>query len=104
MAIFSPAMSSSMPTIASAVCWIGPTRWPATPLYDYAWLIFWAPWHPGLDAASVRRHAAAGHGDDLDKRLLAYQLQIALDTMQYQAFAGLADDLAATARHVRDLL
>ena len=30
MAIFSPAMSSSMPTIASAVCWIGPTRWPAT--------------------------------------------------------------------------
>ena len=74
------------------------------PLYDYAWLIFWAPWHPGLDAASVRRHATAGHGGDLDKRLLAYQLQIALDTMQYQAFAGLADDLAATASYVRDLL
>ena len=33
------------------------------PLYDIAWLIFWAPWHPGIRPAKVRSVAEAQFGD-----------------------------------------
>jgi hygromycin-B 4-O-kinase len=75
------------------------------PLYDLAWLMFWAPWHPGIDPVRVRRAARSRFGAaGLEERLLCYQLHIALDGMQYQAFAGRTDDLAATAGHASSLL
>jgi hygromycin-B 4-O-kinase len=75
------------------------------PLYDLAWLMFWAPWHPGIDPARVRRAAESRFANrDLDERLLCYQLHIALDGLQYQAFAGLNHDLDATAKHTSSLL
>jgi len=76
------------------------------PLYDLAWLTFWAPWHPGIDARRVRRALDSRHsGVGLNERLLCCQLHIALDGMQYQAFAGHDRDLAVTAaRTERHLL
>jgi hygromycin-B 4-O-kinase len=74
-------------------------------LYDLAWLMFWAPWHPGIDPAHVRDVAAARFGAaGLDERLRCYQLHIALDGMQFQAFAGRIDDLHATAAQTSTLL
>lgn len=75
------------------------------PLYDVAWLMFWAPWHPGIDRDRLRRSAESRSDDvDLNERLLCYQLHIALDGMQYQAFAGLENELRSTARHTSRLL
>lgn len=75
------------------------------PLYDVAWLMFWAPWQPGIDRDRLRRYAESRADDaDLDQRLVCYQLHIALDGMQYQAFAGRERDLLATARHATTLL
>ena len=74
-------------------------------LYDVAWLMFWAPWHPGIDVDRVRRSAWTHFGGaEFDERLTCYQLHIALAGMQYQAFAGLSDDLDATARRTTLLL
>lgn len=77
------------------------------PLYDLAWLMFWSPWHPGIDPERVRR-AAARFDDDgtgaIDSRLRCYQLHVALQGMQYQAFAGLDTDLQATAQHTERAL
>ena len=75
------------------------------PVYDLAWLMFWAPWHPGIDAAHVRDVAEERYGSaDLGERLVHCQLHIAAETMQYQAFAGLRADLEATAGHATRLL
>ena len=32
-------------------------------LYDLAWLTFWAPWYPGLDALDLRAEALAHYAD-----------------------------------------
>ena len=75
------------------------------PLYDIAWLIFWSPWYPGMDAAYIRQAAAERFGGAaFAERLRCYQLHIALDGLQYQAFAGLHEDLAATVRRTLQLL
>jgi hygromycin-B 4-O-kinase len=61
-------------------------------LYDVAWLVFWSPWHPGLDAdfiVSETRRRCAETGVDVenfDERLRCCQLHIALDSMAYNAF------------------
>lgn len=75
------------------------------PLYDVAWLLFWAPWHPVLDGERIVRlaHDRFG-GDSVTERLACYQLHIAMDGMRYQAFAELWDDLDATARRTTALL
>jgi hygromycin-B 4-O-kinase len=75
------------------------------PLYDLAWLMFWAPWHPGIDPATIRDTARDRFGGpDTDARLLCYQLHVALDGIQFQAFAGRTVDLATTAEHTERLL
>lgn len=63
------------------------------PLYDVAWLIFWAPWHPGLDGDYLltetrrRYRSETGHApENFDERVLACHLQIGLDAMAYNAF------------------
>jgi hygromycin-B 4-O-kinase len=73
------------------------------PLYDVAWLVFWAPWHPGLDAdyllSETRRRARAeGRYDpeNFEDRLLACSLQIGLDAMACNAFRRTEGHLRAT--------
>ena len=74
-------------------------------LYDLAWLCFWQPWYPawqGIDfAAEARRHYAASGLDvpRFEERLCCCQIHIGLAGQAYQAYAGLWDDLEATARH-----
>jgi hygromycin-B 4-O-kinase len=71
-------------------------------LYDVAWLVFWSPWHPGLDADFVvsetrRRWAEAGIGvENFDERLRSCQLHIALDSMAYNAFRRDSTNLSGT--------
>jgi hygromycin-B 4-O-kinase len=75
------------------------------PAFDPAWLMFWAPWHPGIDPAHIGERALDVVGeDDIAGRLLCYQLHIAADGLQYQAFAGEIEDLYATADHAERLL
>jgi hygromycin-B 4-O-kinase len=75
------------------------------PLYDVAWLTFWAPWHPGLDPDLVRALATERFDEPrLAERLSCYELHIALDGLQYQAFAERWDDLAETTARTLALL
>lgn len=74
------------------------------PLYDLAWLIFWAPWHPGLDPARLRSVADdLDGGTDIDERLRCYQLHIGLDGQQYCAFTRNWPQLAETAARTTEL-
>ncbi len=79
-------------------------------LYDLAWLTFWAPWHPGLDAIDLRAEALHHYETigldvpDFDARLRGYELHIGLGGEAYQAFIEDWDELDATARRIRQLL
>lgn len=70
-------------------------------LYDWAWLEFWAPWHPGIEAAGIRetaeRHFAAAGLDvpGLARRWRACAIHIGLDHLRYHAFTGNGAALAA---------
>jgi hygromycin-B 4-O-kinase len=79
-------------------------------LYDVAWLVFWSPWHPGLDPERVLaefRRSAEESGADLrnaDERLLACQLHTALESMAYNAFRRDEAKLAGTMGRLAPLL
>jgi hygromycin-B 4-O-kinase len=79
-------------------------------LYEVAWLTFWAPWHPGLDAIGFRRviadhYAAIGlEVENFDERLACYEIQIGLEHLAYAAFTGRQDDLHAVARRTLQIL
>jgi hygromycin-B 4-O-kinase len=75
------------------------------PLYDVAGLCFWSRWHRGIDGGLIRRLAAERFGEaDVDDRLRCYELHIALDALQYQAFAGRRHELTWTTEQVMQLL
>jgi hygromycin-B 4-O-kinase len=74
-------------------------------LYDAAWLIFWWPWYPQWASLDIRqsiidRQRARGRSADLEERLLAYEIHIALDAIAYCAFKHRWDDVAT---HVQSL-
>ena len=79
-------------------------------LYDLAWLLFWAPWHPGLSAVDMRSPALerwAATGIDLtnaDTRLRCYELHIGLRHLVYNAWRRDIKNLDATARRTLELL
>ncbi len=79
-------------------------------LYDVAWLVFWSPWHPGLDADHVvteTRRRCAETGVDLqnfDERLRCCQLHIALDSMAYLASREDETNLSGTIKRLLSLL
>lgn len=79
-------------------------------LYEVAWLTFWAPWHPGLEAVDFRSVIQAHYqsiGLDVEnfaQRLTCYELQIGLEHIAYSAFAGREHDLHAVACRTRELL
>lgn len=74
------------------------------PLYEYADLMFASTWYPALDKETVVEAARRCGGDDVEGRLHCYQLAVALDAIQYQAFAGLVADLEASTAFVESLL
>lgn len=74
------------------------------PVYDIAWLHFWAPWYPqwrGIDFAGEAKTAAARAGRPLaqfEDRLRASSLYIGLDGFAYCAFRGREQDVHDIAR------
>lgn len=79
-------------------------------LYDLAWLTFWAPFYPGLDAAGVGR-AARRHYDEiglavpnLAARLRCYEVHIGLAHLAYHSFTQEWDHLEWTERRTLEVL
>lgn len=62
------------------------------PLYDVAWITFWAPWHPSLSAPALLAAALADErltaGGDVERRLRACRLHIGLGHLAYNSWAG----------------
>ena len=75
------------------------------PLYDVAMLYATAHVHARIDPAQIM-HVARDRFDepDFDARVACYELHIALDAMQYCAYAGLSGELDATMRRIDALL
>jgi hygromycin-B 4-O-kinase len=80
-------------------------------LYDIAWLMFWAPWHPGLAATDVRgavldHYATTGVAvENFNERIRCYELHIGLHHLAYNTFVpGRETDLAEIASRLRELI
>jgi hygromycin-B 4-O-kinase len=79
-------------------------------LYEVAWLTFWAPWYPALDAIGFRRIIADHYQsiglavEHFDERLSCYELHIGLEHIAYATFTGRNDDQHAIARRTLQLL
>jgi len=75
------------------------------PLYDVAWLVFWSPWHPGLDPSRLLAMARERFdGPRFEERLRCYLVHIGLDAQQYDAFTGRWSDLNDAAARTRAIL
>jgi hygromycin-B 4-O-kinase len=65
------------------------------PLYDVGWLTFWAPWHPGIDVAELRRHLEQRFDDrDAAHRVRSCALHVGLDAQRFCAWASRWEELA----------
>lgn len=79
-------------------------------LYDVAWLTFWAPWYPGLDALDLRAEALAHYSDiglavdDFDARLRCYEVHNGLAHLAYHSFTQEWDHLDWTERRTLEVL
>ena len=79
-------------------------------LYDAALLIYWWPWYPNWSSIDIRRELDdhwRSQGElpqDLEFRLLTYQLHIGLEHIAYTAFANRPNDLARNKEQVKSLL
>ncbi len=79
-------------------------------LYDVAWLSFFAPWFPGLDAVDVRGSVLADYDGvglavpDFDARVRCYEAHVGLASQAYQALIGDWDELERTARRTESVL
>ena len=78
-------------------------------LYDAAWLITWWSWFPQWKSIDIRARirerlwVGCRLPADLDERLLAYQIHIALDGIAYCAFTARWDDVESISRTVARL-
>src|SRR5262249_43999400 len=72
-------------------------------LYEVAWLTFWAPWYPALEALNFRQVIQKHYQsiglvvEHFDERLSCYELQIGLEHIAYAAFTGRDDHEQAIA-------
>ncbi|HEY7107761.1 MAG TPA: aminoglycoside phosphotransferase family protein [Acidimicrobiia bacterium] len=79
-------------------------------LHDVAWLTFWAPWYPALEAADVRTAIRQHYEEiglvvpDLEERVRCYELHIGLAHFGYHAWRGEWDHLDRVARRTREVL
>ena len=62
------------------------------PLHDVAWIDVWSPWHPNLSAPALLDAVVADGrltaGGDVERRLAACRLHIALGHLAYHAWNG----------------
>ena len=70
-------------------------------LYETAILRFWWPWFPQWSGIDIATELAVPESED---RLLAYELHIGLDHLQYNAWVGKTEELIRTDAQVRALL
>src|SRR5206468_1874854 len=79
-------------------------------LYEAAWLIFCWPWYPAWRDIDIRGvleehwRKSGGLPDNLEPRLLAYQLHIGLGGMAVNAYLGHYDHVARCADLVNALV
>jgi len=79
-------------------------------LYDVAWLDFWSPWYPALEAVGLRRrfrdHCAASRLQiaNFDARIQTCLIHIGLEHLAYHAHTGSREDLRAIAERLEPLL
>jgi hygromycin-B 4-O-kinase len=75
------------------------------PLYDVAWITYCIPWFPAIDRRHVldlaRRHFPS---DNIDVLLPLYELHIAVESLQYQAFIDDVPELERTAERIDAML
>ena len=93
-------VSEAADEVTAAFSWKCSTR--GDFLYDVAWLTFWGPWHPGIDAVDVWRRTMAGRSraEDLHeaaRRHHCYELHIAAQHLAWCTWTGEAASLAEVA-------
>ena len=71
-------------------------------LYDVAWLTFWGPWHPGIEAVDVwRRTLTSGLSDEelheAARRHHCYELHIGAQHLAWCSWTGEKTELTAVA-------
>lgn len=78
-------------------------------LYDAALLLYWCSWFPKWSSVDIREDlndywmSHGGLPQDVDVRLLTYQLHIGLEHIAYTAFVNRPDDLARNKKQVKTL-
>ena len=79
-------------------------------LFDIAWLVFWSPWHPNLEAVGIRERALehyAAIGLDVpgfDDRIRCYGLWAGLNSMAFMALTDRWAELDRLSRQTLSLL
>jgi hygromycin-B 4-O-kinase len=79
-------------------------------LFDIAWLVFWSPWHPNLEAVGIRERTLehyAAIGLDVpgfDERIRCYGLWAGLNSMGFMALTDRWDELERLSLQTLDLL
>ena len=80
------------------------------PVFEPAWVSFWAPWHPGIDGPGfvdrwrVRAMSAERDLSAFDERLRACHLSIGVEHLAYNAYRGRWDVLERVAARIRDAI
>lgn len=79
-------------------------------LYDIAWLTFWSPWYPNLQALGFRQAVVAHYRsvglvvEHFAERIAAYELHIGLTHLAYAAFTNRSEELQWIAQRTREVL
>lgn len=94
---------------ASPACSTGDSAY-GDPLYDIAWLKFWSPWYPALEAMDIVAECMKHFDEtgievkDFDRRLRCCLIHIGLDHMSYNAHLGREEDLEKINTIVAELI
>ncbi|MGV3721244.1 MAG: phosphotransferase family protein [Actinomycetota bacterium] len=79
-------------------------------VYEAAWLAFWSPWHPALEALDfltvIEEHyrVTGLHVESFRQRLACCELHIGLGHIAYATFNGRSEERRAIVRRTRQVL